>query len=126
MPTVLIIDDERLLRWSLRMQLAAVGFRVLEAGSAAEAMQHLEDCVNGGNGCCPDVVFLDYRLPDANGSFPLLDAMLACAPSLPVIMMSAYGTPQVIAEAQARGVRHFLGKPFDMHEAAQLAHQIIS
>jgi len=57
---VLIVDDEKLVRWSLRQKCEEWGYRVLEAdnGAAALKVAHNES---------PDLVLLDVRLPDASG-----------------------------------------------------------
>ena len=58
--TVLVVDDEHLIRWSLEQQLRREGYSVLLAETGAEALQRVQ-------ADAPDLVLLDVRLPDADG-----------------------------------------------------------
>ena len=57
--TVLVVDDEELIRWSLRERLRGEGYEVREAGTGREALEQFKEGV--------DIVLLDYRLPDIDG-----------------------------------------------------------
>ncbi|HEX8797772.1 MAG TPA: response regulator, partial [Terriglobales bacterium] len=78
---VLIVDDEKLVRWSLRQKCEEWGYRVLEAdnGAAALRLAHHE---------CPDLVLLDVRLPDASG-IDLLEQIKKSNDARAVIMITA-------------------------------------
>src|SRR5689334_17550596 len=59
-PSVLIVDDEALIRWSLAEMLGERGYAVTEAGDARMAISAIENAEEAF-----DVVLLDYRLPDS-------------------------------------------------------------
>ncbi len=103
--TVLVVDDENLVRWSLRQKLESAGYQVLEADNAARAMTLFQE--NG-----PDLVTLDIRLPDANGLKVLLD-MKRQAPSVPIVMITAYGAVDDAVKALQIGAYDFLEKPIN-------------
>lgn len=103
---ILIVDDEALIRWSLAESLEEAGFTTSEAGSAAEAIKLLD-----GNGFA--VILLDLHLPDSS-DLALLRRIRQIAPGARVIVMTAYGTPEILAEARQLGAVNTLNKPFDM------------
>ena len=107
MHTILVVDDEPLIRWAVREGLESAGYRVLEAGSAREALAEL------GGAPHVDVALLDIRLPDSD-DLALLKRVRRDAPSCRVIMMTAHGTPELLAEAIRAGAFATLSKPFDM------------
>jgi DNA-binding NtrC family response regulator len=105
---VLVVDDEKLIRFTLRESLAAEGYVVHEAADVAEAKrsfarQHM------------DCVILDHKLPDGDG-FDLLKTMKLEAPDVPVILMTAYANVEKAVEAMRRGAFTYLNKPFDTEE----------
>ena len=113
---VLVVDDEPLIRWSLAETLEQVGHGVVEAGDAASAIRSL------AAGEPFDVVLLDYRLPDSN-DLNLLTTIRKLAPTSAVIMMTAFGTPEVTAGALALGAYCVMPKPFEVHDLARLVLQ---
>jgi DNA-binding NtrC family response regulator len=66
-----------------------------------------------------DAVLLDYRLPDSN-DLTLLSNIRRLSPDSAVVMMTAFGTPEVTKGALALGVYKVLSKPFDLHDLAPL------
>lgn len=111
---ILVVEDEALIRWSIAETLGQEGHTVMEAGSAASAVRALEDADEG-----IDVVLLDYRLPDSN-DLGLLANVRRLRPRSAVVMMTAYGTPEVTEGALALGAYRVVGKPFDMHGLGSL------
>jgi DNA-binding NtrC family response regulator len=111
---VLVVDDERLIRWSIAETLAHLGHTVIEAENGAEAVRALTNPVEP-----IDAVFLDYRLPDSD-DLRLLATIRRLSPRAPVILMTAYGSPEVTSGALELGVYQVMGKPFDLHDLQPL------
>jgi DNA-binding NtrC family response regulator len=114
---VLVVDDEPLIRWSIAETLGAAGHQVTEAQDAASALRALADAPN------TDLVLLDFRLPDSN-DLGLLAEIRRMSPAVPVIMMTAFGTPDVTAGALKLGALKVLNKPFNMHELERLVRSL--
>jgi DNA-binding NtrC family response regulator len=104
---ILVVEDELLIRWSVSEVLAASGHVVAEAGRASEARSALM------TGEPFDVVLLDLRLPDC-ADFTLLSEIGRLAPAATIVVMTAYGSPEITTEGLRLGARVVLDKPFDM------------
>jgi DNA-binding NtrC family response regulator len=114
--TILVVDDEELIRWSLRDRLATEGYRVLEASTGAEALAPRHDDI--------DLVLLDYRLPDADG-IAILKQLKARDPELLVILLTAYASVDTAVEAMRLGAYHYINKPFKLDEIASLVDKAL-
>ncbi len=114
---VLIVDDEALIRWSLAETLGECGFDVVEAGDGQSAVSAIGEVARP-----IDVILLDYRLPDSN-DLNLLATLKRLAPKTQVILMTAYGTPEVARGALELGAFRVVSKPFEMQDLAGLVLQ---
>ena len=110
---ILVVDDESLIRWSLRRGLTRHGHEVHEATSAAETLIAIS--INGPF----DAVMLDYRLPDRR-DLSLLREVRESSPGSRVVMMTAYGEPGMREEAHALGALAVVDKPFQVADVIQL------
>jgi DNA-binding NtrC family response regulator len=117
---ILVVDDELLIRWSLSEALMAAGYAVVEGRDAAEARQALRDQDHK-----PDLVVLDYRLPDSN-DLGLLTTIRREAPTVPVILMTAYGTTEVEKGALDLGAYRVVSKPFEVQDMASLVTEALA
>ncbi len=106
--SVLIVDDEEVMRDVLESLLAREGCRVRLAASGEEAIEAAE-------AESLDVAIVDVMLPDING-IDVLERLKAIDPELPVVMITAFGTAANTREAFKRGAFDFIEKPFKNDE----------
>src|SRR6266545_2516829 len=84
---ILVVDDERLVRWAIAETLGEKGYHVSEAADAESARRAILTAP------APDLVLLDLRLPDSD-DLELASLIQAHAPKTPIVLMTAYGTPE--------------------------------
>ena len=106
--TVLVVDDELLIRKSLSKVLRAKGYTVELASTGAEGLEKASDLR-------PHVMILDMRLPDTGG-LSVLRRVRQLDPLLQVIVITAFGDVQSAVEAMKLGACDFLRKPYEMED----------
>src|SRR5689334_6533800 len=114
--TILVVDDEALIRWSLAERLHAEGYEVLEAETGQAALEKLPEGV--------DLVLLDYRLPDTDG-VSVLRKIKEFDQDVLVILLTAYASVDTAVEAMKLGAYHFANKPFDLDAIAAMVEQAL-
>lgn len=114
---VLVVDDEPLIRWSVAETLGDRGYEVVETGDARGARSAVD-----GDGQTFDVVLLDYRLPDSD-DLSLLASIRRVSPRTRVILMTAFGRPEIVRGALELGAYRVVNKPFEMQAIADLVAQ---
>jgi DNA-binding NtrC family response regulator len=117
---VLVVEDELLIRWSIAETLTDAGHTVIEAENGAGAILALKNGVDA-----VDAVVLDYRLPDSN-DLTLLATVRRLSPGSAVVLMTAFGTPEVTKGALDLGVYQVLHKPFEMYALQSLLQEACS
>jgi two-component system, NtrC family, response regulator AtoC len=107
--TILVVDDEALIRWSLTERLKAEGYDVLEAETGRSALEQLPEGV--------DLVLLDFRLPDTDG-VSVLRKIKEFDQDILVILLTAFASVETAVEAMKLGAYHFANKPFNLDDVA--------
>ncbi|MBI4593000.1 MAG: sigma-54-dependent Fis family transcriptional regulator [Candidatus Rokubacteria bacterium] len=107
---VLVVDDERLIRWSLQQTLEKAGYEVETAENGAAAIAAVRDEP-------PDLVLLDLKLPDTDG-IQVLRQVKELGPSVQVVIMTAYADVGTAVEAMRLGAYDYLSKPIDFENLA--------
>jgi two-component system nitrogen regulation response regulator GlnG len=108
---LLIVDDEPGVLYSFR-RVFGDQVEILTAATAAEGLRqfHAE---------CPDVLILDFQLPDRSG-LEIFEEVHAANPRLPVVFITAHGTTHTAIEAMKRGAFDYLIKPVDFEQIRDL------
>ncbi|OGV59133.1 MAG: hypothetical protein A2X49_02230 [Lentisphaerae bacterium GWF2_52_8] len=118
--TVLLIEDDPLIRGGVATWLESLGFRILESGDGLEGLEMFCSRPNE-----IDLVIQDYILPGKRGD-DLLVELIKARPEIPVIVASANPDDDKIAELKRRGAHAFLPKPFRMDDLLDLLRGIFN
>lgn len=115
---ILVVDDAAAMRAALKAFLKSEGYDVIgELGSAGGVLE----LVKASN---PDIVCLDYHLPDGNG-IEVMRALHAEFPTLAVLMITGDAGPELEAEAAEAGAAGFIRKPLSQERMSQEIRQVV-
>lgn len=109
---ILIIDDEKLIRWALEQHLVKQGYQVATAESAEKGLALLTEDA-------PDLLLLDNCLPDMTG-IQLLEKLHAREQRFKVIMITAYDMEETAVKTMNLGAYEYISKPFNLEELTAL------
>ncbi len=104
--TILLVDDEEVIRFGIRRFFEHHGYEVLEAESCASAVAQLENRR-------PDLALLDYKLPDGD-ALELLERLQSGGSHLPTVILTAHGSIDLAVRAIKEGAEQFLTKPVEL------------
>lgn len=117
--TMLVVDDEQMVRRAGAKALKKLGFRIAEAGSGTEAIhwyaKHHEDC---------SAVLLDYLMPEMKGD-EVIAQLLELNPDLPVVLTSGHTRDADVSALLECGNVVFLPKPFSINDLDKALHQLL-
>ncbi|HLE42571.1 MAG TPA: sigma-54 dependent transcriptional regulator [Methylomirabilota bacterium] len=109
-PSVLIIEDEKILSEAMRDYLSRHGYEPAVAASGEDGLRSMRESE-------ADLVVLDYKLPGMDG-LEVLRQIKQMAPSSEAVMLTAHGTVKTAVEAMRAGAFDYLSKPVDLEELA--------
>jgi DNA-binding NtrC family response regulator len=115
--SILVIDDEEIIREALEALLVVEGYNVIAAATGGQGLEVLGDRK-------VDVVLLDLMLPDRNG-MEILDDIRRLDDELPVVMITAFGTIEGAVAATKQGAFYYFTKPFKNDEVLAVIRNAI-
>jgi len=113
---ILVIDDDKMVRWPLCQKLQREGFVTYEGGDGSEGLHQLEEKD-------VDMVLLDLKLPGDDG-IEVLRKIKAYDQDMTVVMMTGHGTVESAVEAMKLGAFDYLRKPFNPDELMQVIGKV--
>lgn len=115
---LLIVDDNEGVRHLVSRWLERAGFAVQEAKDGAEAVEMVRKDT-------PDIILADIRMPKIDG-IELARIIKSEYPQMKIILMTAYSSPQTIAQARREGVDDYLEKPFTKDQVERITLEVLS
>jgi two-component system alkaline phosphatase synthesis response regulator PhoP len=118
-PNILCVDDERDVTDLIRFLLVRAGCDVRAAGSGRAALEAIQSCP-------PDAIVLDLMLPDLDG-FSLCEILRRdpVTAKIPILILTAWATPDAKAHGLGLGARAYLTKPFRPRELVERVREIV-
>ena len=115
---ILIVDDDRLICWSLRETLSHEGYEVLTVETGEDAVKEAEKFSF-------DLLITDLKLPGMDG-WGVVSRVKEMNPEIKVVVISAFGNDDAPQKAKSFGASHFFNKPFEMTRIKETVNTILS
>jgi DNA-binding NtrC family response regulator len=113
---ILIIEDEKLIRWSLEKHLSSVGYKVFSAETGEEGIRTFEQHH-------PDIVFTDNKLPKMQG-LEVIQKIKSLEDETAIVFMTAFGSIDTAVNAMKAGASEYINKPFSFDEVDVILNNI--
>lgn len=123
-PLVLLAEDDDMFRQLLSGILRRDGYNVLEAKDGARLRRLVEELLQSGRDARPELIISDVRMPGASG-LGVLELLRAYDWYTPVILMTAFGSPEVEARARQLGAAVVFSKPFALEDFRRRVQDIL-
>ena len=117
MPSLLVVDDEPNVLYSIQKSFHSKGVNVLTASTATQGLELIRSRR-------PDAVILDVRLADMSG-LEAFDQIREIDSRLPVIFITAFAATETAIEAMKRGAFEYLLKPLDFHQLREVVQRAL-
>ncbi len=118
MSKILVIDDEESVRTYFNKLLSRLGYNVITAADSDEGLEMAADE-------SVRLIISDYRLPGRLEQSSLVKALRDLRPEVPLMVISGYADPKIIAECEALGVRDVLTKPFELSFVSSIVKKVL-
>ena len=116
-PSILIVEDNRLLRWWLTSSLYRAGFCAL-------APETVGDALSCAHSCQFDLLITDWRLPEGHDGFEVLNAVRGTCPRVLSMLISAELDEELTQKAQRAGFDVTFQKPFRLEDIVAAAQKL--
>lgn len=114
---ILVVDDEKLVRWTIETFLKSWGYEVYSAGDPKEALEIFSKSAI-------ELVITDLKMPGMNG-IELAREIKSKNPKVKIILVTGYNTPQVEREAKEVGISHALSKPIKAEVIKNVIEEVL-
>lgn len=121
-PHVLIVDDERSLRFSMKTALTTEGYRISTALDGKEGLEKIHESENGDSPV--SLIITDINMPGMNG-LSFIDEVKKLPRQIPIIVVTGYGDRNLLEELVKKGISGYLDKPMNVEALREKAAEII-